>query len=98
MIQTENIDRKFYVDNIKPDYLIELPLGDETIEYKNATCFFLIQKGHPDNLKYISVDFFDSFTNDDFKNDKYKGFPISFILVFENKPFSIDDIKSRIKI
>jgi hypothetical protein len=96
MIQTENISKEHYINNIKPDYFISFPfVNGEQINETNVTCFFCVET-LPMKLKCVGIDFFDKIDNDIIKNKQYGKYYPTHIYIFKHIKFDLEEERKRL--
>lgn len=96
MIQTENIHKEHYINDIKPDYFISLPfVKEEQINETDVTCFFCVET-LPMKLKCVGIEFFDTIDNELLETVQFGRFYPTHIYVFKDVIFDLDKERERL--
>lgn len=96
MIQTENIIKQHYINNLQPNYFVTLPFTkDEKIEETNVTCFFCVET-LPRTLKCVGIEHLDSVDNKILENKTYGKYYPTHIYIFKDVSFDLDLERNRL--
>jgi|SRR5690554_3910154 len=94
----EQINSNHHIDNVKPDWLIELPFKEgEVFSANDVTCIFSIDEYlKPKTLKPVGVEYYEQVDHVILENERFGSYIPRYVYVFKGKPFNIEETKERL--